>query len=253
MKNKKITLKIWNEINSFCSKNALYKKGDNILLGVSGGPDSMLMLDYFAKMRRVKKINVFACHLNHGIRGKESDKDEKFTATMCKKYGIAFLSTRISVSRAALKRRKSLEHAARNERYKFFARTARKLGCQLIATAHHSDDNTETILLNLIRGTNTKGLAGIPAKRVLKSGNGHSLLIIRPLLSLRKKEIENYLKANKIPFRKDKTNEDEKYTRNWIRKKLLPLIESKQPKFRKHLLRISAGIQKILSEPGYRD
>lgn len=246
MKTRKFTLKIWNKINSFCAGKKLCKRGDNILLGISGGPDSMLMLDYFAKMRRPKGFNIFACHLNHRTRGKESNADEIFARKMCAEYGVPFISARKDIPALAKKTKESVERAARRERYKFFHRAARKFNCNLVATAHHSDDNIETIFLNMIRGINSRGLSGIPEKR--KFSKTGETTVIRPLLSVSRSEIETYLKINRIPYRKDITNDDEKHTRNWIRKTLVPLIEKKQPKFKEHLLEMSSNLRAQLKK-----
>jgi tRNA(Ile)-lysidine synthase len=115
-----------------------------------------------------------------------------------------------------------------------------------VATAHHSDDHTETILLNLLRGTEPKGLLGIPARRELCRKGKFRVDLIRPMLAVSRREIEAYVAANGLPSRKDHTNDDEHYTRNWIRKTLLPLLEKKQPRIREHLAELSQKLSLAL-------
>ena len=118
----------------------------------------------------------------------------------------------------------------------------------LVATAHHSDDHAETILVNLLRGTEPKGLLGIPVKRPLCAKGKNRVSLIRPLLAVSRSEIEVYLKANALPSRKDHTNDDEYYTRNWIRKTLLPLMLKKQPRLREHLCELSEKLSRALAK-----
>ncbi|MEA3307687.1 MAG: tRNA lysidine(34) synthetase TilS [Elusimicrobiota bacterium] len=243
---KSLTLKILDKINSNSKKYSLFKNGDNILLAISGGPDSIMMLDFFAKYAKKRNINLCICHINHMLRGLSADKDEAFVKKLGRKYDIETISKKINIPLMAKKKKTSIEHAARLARYNFLIQTAKKKGCSIIATAHHSDDNVETVLLNLLRGTNPKGLLGIPIKRVLSKKGSKKIYAIRPLMAITRKEIMGYIKANKLSSRKDKTNEDKKYTRNWIRKTLLPLIEKKQPQFRNHIITMSIKLNKEL-------
>jgi tRNA(Ile)-lysidine synthase len=237
MSYKKYTLRIWNKINSFIKENKLIKKGEKLLLAVSGGPDSMLMLHYFDK---TKKYNFIVFHLNHGIR-KEAKYDEKLVRDWCKKNSIEFISEKFSIPSILRKNKDNLENAARKIRYKLFLKYARKYKCSLIATAHNLDEHIETVILNLIRGKSIKGLCGIPVKRKISN----SIYVIRPIMCLKKEEILRYLKENKIRYALDKTNYDTSYTRNWIRHKLIPMIEKKQPNFGNNLIEISRQISKI--------
>jgi tRNA(Ile)-lysidine synthase len=243
---KSLTLKILDKINSNSKKYSLFKNGDNILLAISGGPDSIMMLDFFAKHSKKRNINLCLCHINHMIRGKSADKDEAFVKKLGQKYDIETISKKIDVPLMSKKNKISIEHAARLARYNFLIQTAKQKNCSLIATAHHSDDNIETVLLNLIRGTNPKGLLGIPIKRPLSGKGKKTIYAIRPLMAITRTEIMSYIKALKLLSRKDKTNEDEKYTRNWIRKTLLPLLEKKQPQFRAHIIEMSMKLNKLL-------
>jgi len=232
-----ITLNIWNKINKFIKENKLINQRDRVLVAVSGGPDSMVLLDYFNK-RFKNRFIVF--HLNHGIR-KESIIDENVVRNYCVKNGIDFFCEKIDAICIANKNRDNLENTARKKRYEFFLKYAKKYKCDLVATAHNMDENIETIMLNLIRGKSIKGLCGIPFKRKLS----RNIYVIRPLICIKKNEILSYLKENKIKYAVDKTNYDTNYTRNWIRRKLIPMIESKQPNFGIHLIDISKQIIKF--------
>ncbi|MBI4655388.1 MAG: tRNA lysidine(34) synthetase TilS [Elusimicrobia bacterium] len=243
---KSFTLKIWDRLLKHLKKFSLFKNNDSIILAVSGGPDSVFMLDFFAKQARKKGLKLLICHLNHGIRGKKADRDEEFVKKLARIYGIEFAAKKINAPELAKKNKTSLEHASRQARYGFLLKTAKTKGFGLIATAHHSDDNIETILLNLMRGTEPRGLRGIPVKRILWRKGAKRIAVIRPAICATKKEILEYLRLNGLAYRKDSTNEDEKHLRNWIRKTLIPLIEKKQPKFREHLLDLSSKMQNLV-------
>jgi len=236
------TLKIWNKINVFIKKYQLINKKQKILLAVSGGPDSMAMLHYFDK---VGKYNFAVFHLNHKIR-KESDYDEKLVRDYCKKNSIEFASVKINIPALLDKFNDNLENLARKKRYEYFLKYAKEYKCSLVATAHNLDEHIETILLNLIRGTNLKGLCGIPVKRKLSD----KIYVVRPMMCLKKEEIINYLKENNIKYVVDRTNYDVSYTRNWIRLKIIPMIEEKQPNFGMHLIKISSDLEKLLKNKG---
>lgn len=245
---KSFTLKLWDKINSHCQKHRLFKAGDPILLAVSGGPDSVMMLDFFAKLARLRRLNLAVAHLNHKLRGADSDRDEAFVKKLGAAYGLPVFTAKADVPAAARRQKLSVEHAARRSRYDFLAKLALKNKFPLVATAHHADDHTETVLLNLLRGTEPKGLLGIPVKRPLHKKGGKTVYVIRPLLAVTRKEILAYLELNSLPSRKDKSNDDEKYTRNWLRKTVLPLIIKKQPRFGEHMLELSAKLGGILRQ-----
>ncbi|MDT8286397.1 MAG: tRNA lysidine(34) synthetase TilS [Elusimicrobiales bacterium] len=235
---RKATLNAWNKINAFSRERSLFRDRDSIMLAVSGGPDSVVMLDYFARQARGRRLKLHVCHINHGLRGAESDADEKFVRRLAGSYGLPCGVFSAKVRALAKKTGSGTEHAARTERYRLLLRYARSRGCRLVATAHHADDNAETVLINLLRGTRAKGLAGIPPSRPLGGG----VRVIRPLMALGRREIEVYLRANAMKSRKDSTNDDQKYTRNWIRATLLPLLEKKQPRIREHLIEIAEDL-----------
>ncbi len=243
---KSCTLKLWDKINSGARENGLFKEKDAIVLAVSGGPDSVTMLDFFAKLARRRRLVLLIAHLNHKIRGEDSDRDEAFVKELGRTYGIETVTGRRDVPALAKSGKISLEHAARLARYDFLTKLALKRKFRLIATAHHADDHAETFLLNLLRGTEPKGLLGIPMKRTLAGRGSAAVSVIRPLLRITRAEIMEYMRANRLPHRKDKSNEDEKFLRNWLRKTLIPLIEKKQPRFKAHLAELSAKLARQL-------
>lgn len=241
-KRKAVTLNLWNRVVANARRRRLFKDGDAILLAVSGGPDSVVMLDFFAGQARAHRLKLHICHINHKLRGRHADADAAFVKKLGAGYGIDTVVLSADVKKLAEKHGTSIEHAARNARYSLLYRTALRKGCALVATAHHADDHAETVLLNLLRGTEPKGLLGIPERRELCRHGRKRVDLVRPLLAVSRREIEEYLAANALPSRKDHTNDDEYYTRNWVRRTLLPLMLKKQPRLREHLGELSAKL-----------
>lgn len=203
----------------FVQSNDLLKNAKNILLGVSGGPDSLVMLEFFIKYKKYFGINIAVAHLDHLFR-EESTSEADFVEEKAKDLGIDFYRKTVDVPKIIEKEKISAESAARHERFKFFRDIYEKFDYDLLALAHHRDDQVETILLNIFRGSGLRGLSGIQKKLSL---NG--LEIIHPLLNLSKREIEEYCRDNKLEPRIDKTNKENIYSRNIIRNKILPIVE----------------------------
>ncbi len=203
------------------TKEGLILSNEKILVAFSGGADSVALLSVLKKISSDLNLKIFAAHLNHGIRGIEADRDEDFCRNICQKMDVPFESRYVSVPEEAKRTGQGLEACARKIRYDFLFETAEKFKCNKIATAHHADDNIETVLLHIIRGTGLKGLVGIPPKR----GN-----IIRPLLIFRKKELIKYLENEGLDFVYDSTNSDLELTRNKIRHKLLSTVYEINPR-----------------------
>jgi tRNA(Ile)-lysidine synthase len=238
----KLNLKaaIWQGLIKFDKDNGFFKPKSNIIVGLSGGADSVALLHFVKQMALKKHFSVYACHIHHGLR-KAADSDAAFAKETAAKLDVPFLLKKVNVKSLAKKESLSIEHAARKARYKALEEAAKKCSCAKIALGHHLDDNAETILLNMLRGTKAKGLLGIPVKRQFGK-----LQIIRPLLCVSKTEVLDYIKAHKLDFIEDESNFNDVYTRNWVRAKLLPLLESKQPKIRRHLLDIAADLAKYI-------
>lgn len=243
-----MTLNFWNRVYENARRRRLFRDGDSILLAVSGGPDSVVMLDFFSGQARKHRLKLSLCHINHKLRGRLADADAAFVKRLGAEYGLETSILSADVKKLAKAHGKSVEHAARDARYRLLSKTALKRRCALVATAHHADDHAETMLLNLLRGTEPKGLLGIPERRELCRKGKLKVELIRPLLAVSRREIEEYLKANALKSRKDHTNEDEHYTRNWIRKTLLPLMLKKQPRLREHLAELAAKLSPLLKK-----
>ena len=181
--------------------------GQRFVIGISGGPDSTALAHLMRELSDAENYGwrLHLAHLNHGLRGIDSERDARFVTDLAAQHGWEVSVETPPVSESADRSSVALEEAARNQRYAFFERVARKTDARVVATAHHADDNVETVMHRLIRGTGIRGLAGIPAARPL-SGSG-ACRLIRPLLNVRRAEILTYLKENDIPFCHDHTNE----------------------------------------------
>ncbi|NWF91058.1 MAG: tRNA lysidine(34) synthetase TilS [Ignavibacteriaceae bacterium] len=223
--------KIEEKIIRFIEEYKLINHGEKILVALSGGPDSVFLLQFLSKFKRKYRITIGAMHINHLIRGKTAEKDEKFCRSLCINLGIKYHSTVRNVPEYSRNHKMSLEEAAREIRYQELSKVCNKFGYSKIATGHNCNDNAETLLLNLLKGTGIKGLSGIPIKREN---------IIRPILAVTKSEIIQYLQTNKIAYVLDETNLSSEYQRNFIRNKLFPLIKEKlNPKVESTLFKTS--------------
>lgn len=213
------------KVLDFIRKNKLVKKGDSVVLGVSGGADSICMLNILAELQKRLGISLYVLHVNHMIRP-EGNADADFVRNVCTKLKIPHRVVNADVPGIAKHEKISLEEAGRYVRYEEFSSYAYEVGAKKIAVAHNSNDNAETVLMNLARGTGIKGLGGIAPKREMEDANGNVLEVIRPILCLSRKEIEQYLKENEIEYVTDATNESTDYTRNKIRLEIMPLLEN---------------------------
>lgn len=195
-------------------KYNMISSGDEVVVGLSGGADSVCLLLALNELRSELGITVSALHVNHCLRGEESDRDEQFCKELCQKIGIPIITGRFDVLSRSKADKTSTELAARDVRYKFFKENT--LGKKL-ATAHNANDNAETVIFNLSRGTGIKGISGIPPCR----DN-----IIRPLIETTREQIEEYLREKEQPFVTDSTNLTDDYTRNKIRHSVIPVLLS---------------------------
>lgn len=197
-------------------RSALIEAGDIVVTGVSGGADSVLLLRALATLREQEDLDVYAVHVHHGIRGAEADKDVEFVKALCEKLEVPCHIDYVDVPALARKERLTVEEAGRKARYECLYRELNRVGGNKLAVAHHRDDSAETILFNLIRGSGIKGLCGItPVQGKL----------IRPLLNVRRAEIEEALAECGYIWRIDSTNSDVRYSRNRIRQELIPWLE----------------------------
>ena len=198
-------------------KYNLIQNGDSIVIGVSGGPDSMTLLNVLINLKQKLGISkIVVATVNHMIR-EEAEEETKFVENFCESHGIDFYLKKVDVQEEARSKKISTELAGRNARYDFFEEILKKTGSNKIATAHNSNDNAETVLMNLLRGSGVSGLKGIEKIRDGK--------FIRPIIECKRSEIEQYCLENKLNPRYDKTNNENTYTRNKIRNMLIPYIE----------------------------
>ncbi|MCU6736780.1 tRNA lysidine(34) synthetase TilS [Diplocloster agilis] len=204
------------KILKFITENDMLKANDRVIVGVSGGADSVCLLFTLMEIRREIPLTLAAVHVEHGIRGEDAKEDARYVQRLCQEYDIPFRKYCYRVAEIARERKQSVEEAGRELRYQAFEEACREYHANKIAVAHHMDDDAETVLLNLFRGSGLKGLAGIPAVR----GK-----IIRPLLCVTRQEIERYLWDRGITYRTDATNLTEEYVRNKVRLNILPYAE----------------------------
>ena len=214
-------MEVYNKFKSFLQKEDLIEKDDKLLLGVSGGPDSLTMLDLFLKLQSEVNLQLAVFHLNHLFRT-EASAEAEFVKNICNNYNVECYIEEFDVPSFAKKNSLSPEQAAREIRMNFLFERAKKLGVNKIALAHNKNDLVETVFLNIIRGCGLSGLSGIEPKTSIQ---GHT--IIHPLLKIKRKEIEDYCLKENLSPRYDKSNKKTIYTRNKIRHEVIPYIEKK--------------------------
>ncbi len=203
---------------SVIEKYGMLEKDDTVVVGFSGGADSVSLLYVLLQLKNEFNLNLIGAHVNHGIRGEEADRDENFCREFCLKYGIRFESLKVNVPLLARENSMSEEEYGRKVRYDFFSSLAGESG--KIATAHNLNDSVETLLFNLARGTSGKGACSIPAVR----GN-----IIRPLIETPREEIESFCEENSLQYVTDSTNFENEYSRNKIRNVVIPALKEINP------------------------
>lgn len=212
----------------------LIEKNDSIVVGVSGGPDSMTLLSILLKLKEEFNLKIYVAHVNHMLR-ENAIKDEEYVKEFCKKNNIEIFIKKANISEIAQKEKIGLEEAGRNVRYNFFEEVLKNTESNKIAIAHNLNDKVETIIMNTLRGSGVSGLKGIEAKRKK---------YIRPLIEIERYEIEKYCIENEINPRHDESNDDNTYTRNKIRNIIIPYIRNEfNPNIIKTLNRLSEIIK----------
>lgn len=230
-------LNLIEEVEGFILKHAMLKKNDVVIVGVSGGPDSICLLHILYKLKEKYNLTLYVAHINHCIRGVEADNDENYVKKLCEVLGIKCFVLRKNVERLAREKGISSEMAGRDVRYGFFEKLRRELSANKIALAHNANDRAETILMRIIRGTGIEGLEGIKAIR-----DGY---IVRPLIETKRNEIEDYCNSEKLEPRIDSTNLETIYSRNKIRLELIPYIQNNFNKdIITSLIRFSENVKK---------
>jgi len=241
------TMDILRKFEETIEKWDMLKKGDRVMVACSGGPDSTVLLYLLNQIRKKYNLKLVVAHINHKLRGKESDADEKFVRRLAGKLSIDYYSKSFDVKKIAKKEKLSIEECARKIRYDYLNELAYRIKATKIALGHNANDQAETVLMRLIRGSGGLGLSGIPAV----SGK-----MIRPLLEIKREEIEQFLERNKVGFRIDSSNLRKDYFRNRVRLELLPLLKkSYNPKIVDALYRtasILSAQEKFLKEETFK-
>ncbi len=225
------------KVLDFVTKNNILQHGDSVILGVSGGADSVCMLYLLNSLKEDLGIELTVVHVNHGIRGIEAERDAEFVEHISKELGVECKIFHIDIPSISREQKISEEEAGRTERYAIFESAAEEVGANKIAVAHNLNDNSETVLFNLFRGSRLKGMTGIPLKR----GK-----IIRPLLCLTRDEIEVYLKNHHLDYCIDSTNKETEYSRNKLRLDILPYIkENINNKAEEHIVNTAESLREV--------
>lgn len=227
---------MWDKINTYVEKNHMVEENDSILVGVSGGADSVCLLRYLLSLRESRGLKISAVHVNHLLRDGEAERDQEFTRALCEKWSVPLRVFQKNIREESLRRRCSLEEAGRMIRYECFSEVAKDWNCNKIAVAHHRNDLSETMIFRMIRGTGVNGLAGIYPV------NGN---IIRPLLGTDKSEILEILGKLGQDFVEDSTNQEEMYSRNFIRHRILPQMQQMNVQVMAHLGQLSDQIREV--------
>ena len=212
-------------------KSQLISPGDRVLVAVSGGPDSVALLHVLYNLQDELGLHLEVAHLEHGLRGEEAKEDARFVRELAERLNLPVHIKEVSVPRLRSQAgRGNLEELARLERLRFFAEVARRRNLNKIATAHTQDDQAETVLMRLLRGSGRKGLGGIAPRQpvnVAGAESSNGVTIIRPLLGATKEELLDFLKRNGLAYRLDRSNEDTAFLRNWIRFELMPRLKER--------------------------
>ncbi|MGL5122911.1 MAG: tRNA lysidine(34) synthetase TilS [Fusobacteriaceae bacterium] len=235
-------MKFLKEAIKFIDNYKMFEKGDKIIIGFSGGPDSVFLLELLMEYKKIKDetLELYLVHINHGLRGEASDGDEEFVNKIGKKYSIKVFSKKIDIEKISLKEKKGLEEIGREVRYKFFEEILKEVKGNKIVSAHNKDDQLETFMFRMMRGSSLEGLEGISLKKGIYR---------RPIINIYKSEIIGYLNSNKIEYRVDETNFENEFTRNSIRLDLIPFIEKRyNPKFKDKLFNLIEDIREVNEE-----
>lgn len=220
-----------NKIVETLTRYDMIKKDDNIVVAVSGGADSIALLHAMNSLKETLNFSVYACHINHNLRGDESLRDERFVRDFCGKLGVPLFVFSIDVKNN-VEKHESIEERARKMRYSCFETVCREKNAKL-ATAHTASDNSETVFINILRGTGTKGLSGIPPVRDY---------IIRPIIRCTRDDIEKYCSENGLEYVTDSSNLSDDYTRNKLRHHLIPMLKEFNPSIFEAVSRMTSAV-----------
>lgn len=228
---------IYERVKSFCDDNSLIEKNDGIVAGISGGADSVFLFLYLLQVQKEYNLRLCFVHVNHGIRGSEADRDERFVEELCEQNGVMYKVFYKDIPKMAQEMSMTEEEAGRVYRYECFEDVRKELGYNKIAVAHHQDDQAETVLFQLLRGSGFRGLGGMRAKNTD---------VIRPLLAVKKQEIVETLEKKGQSYCTDSTNNEDEYARNQIRNHLIPYLrENLQKETVSHIAKTASYMQDV--------
>ena len=240
------SFKLTKRVENYIKENEMIGHGDSVIIGLSGGADSVCLFLLLNALKNKFDFKLYAVHVNHGIRGESADRDEQFSKKLCIAYNVPFMSYHVDVPKIAKEKGLTEEEAGRNERYDIFRKFAQEIeeqkavnsdketGNVRIAVAHHMDDQAETVLFNMVRGSGLKGIGGMSPVSSRKT-LGDNIRIIRPLLCITKEEILEYLNSKKQEYCIDETNSNNDYSRNQIRNVIIPALNEIQPRTSEHI------------------
>ncbi|MEK4496301.1 tRNA lysidine(34) synthetase TilS [Ureibacillus sp. FSL W8-0352] len=226
------------KVQNFIAEQQLVEAGDRLLIACSGGVDSMALLHFFIQLQEQCKVDLYVAHVDHMLRGKASYEDRLFVEQFCREHGIPIFSTSIPIPDLLEKEGGNSQAICRRERYAFFANIMKQYNINKLVTAHHADDQLETMLMSLARSGNVNGFKGISAKRAFSVG-----AIIRPFLVVTKEEITNYLQEKGGSFREDASNMKDDYTRNRFRHHIIPLLKNENKQVAIHAVQLAENLQ----------
>ncbi len=233
----KESMRLEQKVRQFIQQQELLEKGDRIVVGLSGGADSVCLMLLLLALQKSEQYEIFAVHVNHQIRGEEAIRDQRFVEKFCQKHHITLEVIEKDIPKIAKEQGISEEEAGRKMRYACMEEKAKSLGGAKIAVAHHKNDQAETVLHHLCRGTGITGLTGMSPKRGL---------VVRPLLVLTREEIERYLQLRSQGFCQDSTNAKNIYTRNRLRNEIIPMLkETINPKTVEHIVDTASQLSEI--------
>jgi len=238
-----MTVAVGPQVAQFCQKHQLLTGGDHVVVGISGGADSLCLLHLLKAMQADLPLTITAAHLNHQLRGEQAQADADFVADLAARWGINLYREQADVAALAAERKQSIEEAARQARYAFLWRVAQQVGAAKIAVGHNADDQVETVLMHFLRGSGLLGLRGmlphtdisqlrLPPAETAGLNQEAAPVIIRPLLATPRIDIETYCRAHGLSPRQDATNLDTTYFRNRLRHELIPYLEDYNPNIR---------------------
>lgn len=226
------------EVGSLIEETALFTSKDRLLVACSGGVDSMALLHFLLEYRKKRPIQIVVAHVDHMLRGEVSAADRRFVESFCREHGLLCVSTAIPIQQIIEAEGGNVQAVCRKERYRFFEEQMTLNACNYLVTAHHADDQLETLLINMAKSPSATGMQGIKLKRPFANG-----FIIRPFLQVTKDEIISYLKEKGGTYREDSSNAKDNYTRNRIRHHILPLLKAENPKVAQHSVQISRQLE----------